>query len=107
MYLFFSEDFSFEEHPQQLNEFLIPFWYGNDEIRLTLKSPAWKDRVAIGQYPFFCFFDGFCKYFDKKESLTAHLTQNPSHRLSRNEIAELQSQVGKMKIRVPESTVGI
>ena len=104
---FFSEDLSFEEHPKGLDNFLTPFWYLNLEIRQTLTSPAWKDRVASGLHPFFCFFDGLCKYFDKKKSLTIHLTQNRSHRLSRNEIAELQSQVGKIKMSVPDSTVEI
>ena len=91
---FFSEDLSFEDHPKLLNDLLIPFWFLSSEIRETLTSPAWKDRVAKGQNPFFCFHDGFCRYFDTLQKLREHLAKNPTHSLSSSEMARLKRKVG-------------
>ena len=53
----------------------------NKNVRDVLKSPAWKNRLKTGAFPYFCVYNGFCRYFEDKNGLDAHLRKNPAHRL--------------------------
>ena len=41
---FISDDLSYDDHPEKLNDLVTIFWYLSPEIRETLMSPAWKSR---------------------------------------------------------------
>ena len=63
------------------NKTCITFWYLNKNVRDVLKSPAWKNKLKSGAFPYFCVHNGFCRYFQDKSGLDAHFSKNPAHRL--------------------------
>ena len=48
--------------------------------------------IESGQTPFFCFYDGFCKYFDTRQRLTQHYAKNPSHNIPPAELNKLRQK---------------
>ena len=57
------------------------FWHLNKTVRCILKSPHWDEKAKKGIYPQFCFYQGFCKYFDNKSMLDRHFMKNETHEL--------------------------
>ena len=57
------------------------FWHLNKTVRCILKSPHWDEKAKKGIYPQFCFYQGFCKYFETKSMLERHFMKNECHEL--------------------------
>ena len=82
MALFSSgEIYSYDDPPSGLtNKICLTFWHLSKEVRNVLTSPAWKDRIKAGEFPYFCMNNGLCRYFEDKNSLDQHYRKNPTHR---------------------------
>ena len=92
-HIFSEEIYDFDEPPASLtNKTCITFWYLNKNVRDVLKSPAWKNKLKTGAFPYFCVHNGFCRYFQDKNGLDAHFSKNPSHRLHNFEEYQKEAQ---------------
>lgn len=61
-----------------------------------------------GQTPYFCFHDGFCRYFDDRRRLTEHYAKNPTHNISQPELNKLRKkslEVQEKRKKVEEEIV--
>ena len=72
-----------QQHPPDYiqDQDCFSFWHLNKTVRCILKSPHWDEKAKKGIYPQFCFYQGFCKYFDNKSMLDRHFMKNETHEL--------------------------
>ncbi len=65
---------------QQHDPLLRALWFLSADVRETLASEAWTEKLGEGRRPHFCVHNGFCRYFDTREQLERHWEKKAGHR---------------------------
>ena len=60
--------------------------------------------LESGQTPYFCFHEGFCRYFDTRKRLAEHYAKFPNHNIPPSELNKLRKQAQEIQDRRRKAT---